>query len=131
MKKFGGDNLNIGQIIRDARIKKGYTQEQLGEIMGVQKSAIAKWENGRVVNIKRENLKKLAEVLSIPPYELVAPNYIVNDSAQNLSDDEVHLLDMYRQLNDQGKEYVLQTVTMATHVYTKKDSVSNVENSAG
>lgn len=123
--------MNIGQIIRDARIKKGYTQEQLGEIMGVQKSAIAKWENGRVVNIKRENLKKLAEVLSIPPYELVAPNSIVSNSEQNLSSDELQLLDMYRQLNDQGKEYILQTVTMATHVYTKNASVSDVENSAG
>lgn len=123
--------MNIGKIIRDARIKKGYTQEQLGEIMGVQKSAIAKWENGRVVNIKRDKLKKLAEVLSIPPYELVAPNSIVSNSEQNLSSDELQLLDMYRQLNDQGKEYVLQTVTMATHVYTKNDSSSNVENSAG
>lgn len=123
--------MNIGQIIRDARIKKGYTQEQLGEIMGVQKSAIAKWENGRVVNIKRENLKKLAEVLSIPPYELVAPNSIVSNGEQNLSSDELQLLDMYRQLNDQGKEYILQTVTMATHVYTKNDSVTNMENSAG
>lgn len=123
--------MNIGQIIRDARIKKGYTQEQLGEIMGVQKSAIAKWENGRVVNIKRENLKKLAEVLSIPPYELVAPNSIVSNGEQNLSSDESQLLDMYRQLNDQGKEYILQTVTMAMHVYTKNDSSPNVENSAG
>ena len=123
--------MNIGQIIRDARIKKGYTQEQLGEIMGVQKSAIAKWENGRVVNIKRENLKKLAEVLSIPPYELVAPDSIVSNSEQHLSSDELQLLDMYRQLNDQGKEYVLQTVTMATHVYTKNDSAANVENRAG
>lgn len=123
--------MNIGQIIRDARIKKGYTQEQLGEIMGVQKSAIAKWENGRVVNIKRENLKKLAEVLSIPPYELVSPNSIVSNSEQNLSSDELQLLDMYRQLNDQGKEYILQTVTMATHVYTKNDSATNMESSAG
>ena len=123
--------MNIGKIIRDARIKKGYTQEQLGEIMGVQKSAIAKWENGRVVNIKRENLKKLAEVLSIPPYELVAPDSIVNDTEQNLSADELQLLDMYRLLNDQGKEYVLQTVTMATHVYTKNTSSANMENNAG
>ncbi len=123
--------MNIGKIIRDARIKKGYTQEQLGEIMGVQKSAIAKWENGRVVNIKRDKLKKLAEVLSIQPYELVAPDSIVSNSEQNLSSDELQLLNMYRQLNDQGKEYVLQTVTMATHVYTKNDSSSNVENSAG
>lgn len=123
--------MNIGEIIRDARIKKGYTQEQLGEIMGVQKSAIAKWENGRVVNIKREKLKKLADVLSIPPYELVAPDSIDSNRGYNLSKDELQLLDMYRQLNEQGKEYILQTVTMASHVYTKNASASNMEISAG
>ena len=83
------------------------------------------------MNIKRENLKKLAEVLSIPPYELVAPDSVVSDPERHLSTDEIQLLDMYRLLNDQGKEYVLQTVTMATHVYTKNTSSANMENNAG
>jgi transcriptional regulator with XRE-family HTH domain len=40
----------------------------------VQKSAVAKWECGRVVNIKRTVLLKLSEVLEIPPVELIG-NY--------------------------------------------------------
>ena len=57
--------MEIGKLIKDARISKGLTQEQLGNLVGVQKSAIAKYENGRVVNIKRSTLHKLAEALDL------------------------------------------------------------------
>lgn len=63
--------LDIGEKIRAARLAKKMTQEELGEILGVQKSAIAKYENGRIVNIKRSTLKKISDVLGIPPFELV------------------------------------------------------------
>lgn len=63
--------LDIGEKIRAARLAKKMTQEELGDILGVQKSAIAKYENGRIVNIKRSTLKKISDVLGIPPFELV------------------------------------------------------------
>ena len=63
--------LDIGSKIKAARQAKGMTQEELGEILGVQKSAIAKYESGRVVNIKRSTLKKISDVLNIPPFELI------------------------------------------------------------
>lgn len=63
--------MDIGAKIKEARLAKGMTQEELGEILGVQKSAIAKYENGRIVNIKRSTLKKISDVLEIPPFELV------------------------------------------------------------
>lgn len=63
--------MNIGAKIKTARLAKGLTQEELGNILGVQKSAIAKYESGRVVNIKRTTLKKISDVLSIPPFELI------------------------------------------------------------
>ena len=39
--------MDIGQKIKEARIAKGMTQEELGKILGVQRSAIAKYEKGR------------------------------------------------------------------------------------
>jgi transcriptional regulator with XRE-family HTH domain len=63
--------MNIGSKIKTARIAKNLTQEELGKLLGVQKSAIAKYESGRVVNIKRSTLKKIAEVLEIRPSELI------------------------------------------------------------
>lgn len=63
--------MEIGRKIKEARIAKGLTQQELGDIVGVQKSAIAKYENGRVVNIKRTTLQKIAQALSIRPSELI------------------------------------------------------------
>lgn len=63
--------MNIGEKIKAARLAKGMTQEELGAILGVQKSAIAKYENGRIVNIKRSTLKKISDVLGIRPSELI------------------------------------------------------------
>ena len=63
--------MSMGQKIKEARKKKGMTQEELGNIVGVQKSAIAKYENGRVVNIKRSTLQKIASTLNLRPSELI------------------------------------------------------------
>lgn len=63
--------MEIGQKIRKARLEKGMTQQELGDMVGVQKSAIAKYECGRVVNIKRSTLQKIAKALNIRPSELI------------------------------------------------------------
>ena len=63
--------MEIGQKIKKARLERGLTQQELGDIVGVQKSAIAKYECGRVVNIKRSTLQKIASALDIRPSELI------------------------------------------------------------
>lgn len=63
--------MDIGTRIKEARIAKGMTQEELGKIVGVQKSAIAKYEKGRVVNIKRSTLQKIVSALNINPSSLM------------------------------------------------------------
>ena len=46
--------------------KKGLTQEQLGNLLGVKKSAIAKYENNRVENLKKDTIQKLSEIFDVP-----------------------------------------------------------------
>ena len=41
--------MEFNKKLQELRNKKGLTQEELGNIVGLQKSAIAKYENGRVV----------------------------------------------------------------------------------
>ena len=69
--RIGGVYMNVGAKIKAARQAKGMTQEELGRLLGVQKSAVAKYESGRVVNIKRSTLKKISDILSIRPSELI------------------------------------------------------------
>lgn len=66
--------MEIGQKIKKARLAKGLTQQELGDMVGVQKSAIAKYENGRVVNIKRSTLQKITSALNMRPSELIFDN---------------------------------------------------------
>ena len=40
------DYEKIGQLIKDIRIEKGYTQKQLAEFIGVSDKAVSKWERG-------------------------------------------------------------------------------------
>lgn len=63
--------MDIGKKIKTARKAKGMTQEELGQLLGVQKSAVAKYESGRIVNIKRSTLKKMSDILGIRPSELI------------------------------------------------------------
>ena len=65
---------NLGKIIKKARLAKGLTQEELGLLLGVEKSAVAKYENGKIVNLKKSTLQKLADILEISPSDLIVGN---------------------------------------------------------
>lgn len=51
--------------IKSLRLKHELTQSQLGEILGVQKSAIAKYENGRVTNLKYDTIQKICDYFNV------------------------------------------------------------------
>jgi len=44
------DDYRIGEAIKAERKKQGLTQEQLGELMGVQKAQVSKIENGKRIS---------------------------------------------------------------------------------
>lgn len=63
--------MDMSERIKSRRLYLGLTQEELGLKLGLQKSAIAKYENGRVENIKRSVIAKMAEVLECSPAYLM------------------------------------------------------------
>lgn len=63
--------MNTGDIIKKLRKEHNLTQEQLGDLIGVQKSAIAKYEKGRVENLKRASIEKLANYFNVSPSYLL------------------------------------------------------------
>ena len=65
------NNKEIGNLIKEKRIKLGLTQTQLGERLGVGAGAVNKWEQGTVTNIKREILRNIAIELKIHPAYLI------------------------------------------------------------
>ncbi len=63
--------MDMAERIKERRILMGFTQEELGEKLGLQKSAIAKYENGRVENMKRSVIANMANILKCSPSYLM------------------------------------------------------------
>lgn len=59
--------MTIGENIKQLRLARGMTQEELANRLGVKKSAISKYEKGHVVNLKRSTIEKLAIALNVQP----------------------------------------------------------------
>ena len=102
--------MEVGKLIKEARLAKGYTQEELGNLVGVQKSAIAKYESGRVVNIKRSTLQKLAEALGLKGSDLIIgsnPKEAAELSARVLIDSDLReVVELYSTLAEDNKKIV-------------------------
>jgi repressor LexA len=63
--------MTMAENIRRLRIQYGMTQEELGNHLGVQKSAIRKYESGMVENIPRTSIQKMAELFNVRPSYLM------------------------------------------------------------
>lgn len=72
------DTKKIGKFISDNRKRKGLTQEQLGNILGVSNKTISRWENGNYMP-DLSLLIPLSETLGISLNELLNGKYITED----------------------------------------------------
>lgn len=64
------DKQKTGNMIREARQNKNYTQSELGELLGVTNKAISRWENGDSfpdISV----LENLSELLELPIQDIV------------------------------------------------------------
>ena len=111
--------MTIGERIHNARMDKGMTMDELGKRIGVQKSAINKYEKGIVTNIKRSTIARIAIALDVSPVYLLG----YDDPCV----DEERLLGLFRSMSDEGRAYLLQTAEMASRIYIKKDTAVSDE----
>ena len=110
--------MNAGAKIKELRLEKGLTLEQLGDLVGVGKSTVRKWECGMIENMRRDKLEKLADALNVSPLTFL--DYIdvhVNGDTLELASAPVkddgnykRLYAVYNMLSDEGKNKVLERV---------------------
>lgn len=77
MKNFINEE-TLGQRIKAAKIRKGYTQEQLAEVMRIPKSTISAYENDKV-DIKGSVLVELSKHLDTTSNYLLGCGNSKND----------------------------------------------------
>lgn len=95
--------MKMGDIIRDLRIKSGMTQEELGAVLGVQKSAIRKYESGLVENIPRSSIQKMAVLFNVKPSYLMGwedeKTPEIKSNAIFLNNKKIHLIPLFESVS--------------------------------
>lgn len=105
--------MRLGQEIKRLRLERGYTQQQLGDLLGVQKSAVQKYEKGTVKNLKQETLLKLCRIFDVSPAVFMDALYdtdklsrevqVLEELSMLFGSQSVNMLEMFQSLNDEGK----------------------------
>ena len=119
--------MTMGERIRFYRTKQGLSLEKLGDMLGVQRTAILKYENGSVENIKRSTIKRMAEIFGVSPCYLMwgeETETTVTQLPKGLTDTERQLLAAFRALNAQGQAMALATVEAYTHTDSLKQDTA-------
>lgn len=97
--------MTTGQRIKQLRLAKGLSQEQLGSMVGVKKAAINKYESGLVVNIKRSTIEKLAEALDTDPVYLLG---LTEQAPAPPGDERSHIQLIFDQLSPANQTKLLE-----------------------
>lgn len=112
----------IAKNILFYRKRAGYTQKELARLLGVNNSAVSNWENG-LNSIDIETLFKACEIFNITLNDIYGKYADKEKSTANngsaLTDMEQYLLDGFRELTQQGQDYMIQTLHMALNTYKK------------
>lgn len=105
--------MKLGQEIKRLRLERGYTQQQLGDMLGVQKSAVQKYEKGTVKNLKQDTLAKLCKIFDVSPAVFMDAMYDTDKLSREVKlleelsllygNQAVELLECFTKLNQQGK----------------------------
>ena len=105
-------NNELSQKIKDLRLKRGMTLEQVGDIVGVGKSTVRKWETGMIANMKRDKIALLANALGTTPAYLMGwkDDKTNAQDEPKLTEGEKKLLEKYRRLSNETREEFDETI---------------------
>ncbi|NLI22257.1 MAG: helix-turn-helix transcriptional regulator [Clostridiales bacterium] len=115
---------DIANRLKFAREKAGITQEEAAQTISVKPQSISNYERA-VSRIDSDSLILLCDKYNVSIEWVLTGSGASPES--NLSSDESILLEGYRSLSQQGKEYMQQTLVMAVNTYKKTDCVPYVE----
>jgi transcriptional regulator with XRE-family HTH domain len=98
---------DIGPRIRAARRGRSLTQDELADLIGVSRSAVAQWETGRTGQVTG-NLSRIAGALEVNVEYLM-----FGDSKRAPGEvrqgDELALLRLYRECDPEDRQMLLRT----------------------
>ena len=101
--------------IKQRREELGLTLEEVGNIVGVGKSTVRKWETGDIANMRRDKIAKLAVALRTSPAYLLGydgTEKTADLKVDGLSPLEARLMELVRRLTDDQKKMLLAQIEL-------------------
>lgn len=96
------DKESVGQLIRNRRLELSLTLRQVADEVGVSEATVSRWESGKIDNMRRDRIAKLATVLNMSPLRITGIDE--NDTfLKPVNIDESELLEDYRRVGDADK----------------------------
>lgn len=115
--------MGMSERIKEQRLKMNLTQEELANKLGLQKSAVAKYENGRVENIKRSVILDMSKILDCTPSYLMGWDDRFSEESSILaakvakSPELKELVSLYLSLDDTGKLKAMDNIKDLAKIY--------------
>ena len=101
------NQIKIGRFIADERKRKGYTQKQLSEKLGISDKTISKWERGNGFP-EVSLLLPLCDELEITVNELLSGERVSEEDYRKKA--EVNMLDLVREAQESKKKIILSAL---------------------
>lgn len=105
------DNIAIGNRIKYARNMRDVTLEDIAQKVGVAKSTIQRYENGKIAKIKLPVIESIANALHVNPAWVIGKSEDI-DIPQK---EQPKILEYYDNLNDIGKREATKRVEELTY----------------
>lgn len=122
---MNNSQMDIGRRIKKRRIELDLTQDELGQRLGIKKSAVSRLESEEAVNFSIGRIIKIAQALDITPGYLTGWTDASIDSTldDGLDYRRTQLINYFSELDEVGKDKLL---TYAKDMYfiakTKEES---------
>lgn len=112
--------MTLGEKIRKRRIELNMTMDDLGNAIGVQRSAINKYEKGMITDLKRSTIHALAQALQVSPLYLLDDDNGDEERLEALHQNpQLGLLfDRSRKMSSEDVDFMLQ---MADRILKERD----------
>ena len=104
------DQIKIGRFIADERKRKGYTQKQLSEKLGISDKTISKWERGNGFP-EVSLLLPLCDELEITVNELLSGERVSEEDYRKKA--EVNMVNLVREAQESKKKIILSAMVAA------------------
>lgn len=116
---------NFNERLKLLRKERDYTQDQLANLLGISRSSLAMYEQGRR-KPDFETLEAMADLFNVDIDYLLGTKDTTTFLGISLATNEMELIRAFRELNDEGQQRAISYISDLSEMekYTEKEKTS-------